>query len=346
MGKAKLGQRKKTLSYEEKQEKLERRYTEWTGNEVVLKYAWIEFKLEQATRRNSKYTMDFYDRFYKKLKAHYDTLTDGNGEQMPVEQMVSPEAQLLFTMSLGNVKDVTVNSYLRGYRAFGNFCEEKGYIKDFECPIKKVEPEIKQVYTEKELQALLKKPSLENFVEFRDYTIISVILATGARCQTILNLKINDVDFDTGYIHFNTTKTNKTIRLQLPEQTKLDLMMYIDRWRNFEDTKLDEYLFCSDSEDARQLSRRGLCKTISWYNKKRGVQKTSIHLLRHTFAKNWITSGGDIISLANVLTHSELDMVKRYSNLYSEDVGKKIMTHSIINTLPRESNKSMKAKKK
>ena len=74
--------------------------------------------------------------------------------------------------------------------------------------------------------------------------------------------------------------------------------------------------------------------------------ESSLHLLRHTFAKNWITSGGDIISLAKVLTHSELDMVKRYSNLYGEDVKEEIEQHSTLSQIRQTSGKTLKSTSK
>ena len=38
-------------------------------------------------------------------------------------------------------------------------------------------------------------------------------------------------------------------------------------------------------------------KQIALYNQTHGMQKTSCHLFRHTFAKNWITSSGGLLQL-------------------------------------------------
>ena len=59
----------------------------------------------------------------------------------------------------------------------------------------------------------------------------------------------------------------------------------------------------------------------------------------------WITSGGDIITLAKVLTHSELEMVQRYSNLYGGDVKREIEQHSAISQMKQKGGKALKNQK-
>lgn len=56
------------------------------------------------------------------------------------------------------------------------------------------------------------------------------------------------------------------------------------------------------------------------YNIARNVSKTSLHLFRHTFAKNYILAGGGLVQLQMILGHSTLDMTRRYINLYGSDV--------------------------
>lgn len=351
MAKQKLSSKKKVLTTEEKRQRLEKQYTEWNGTEYTVRHAWLRFLVIQQNRGNSKATLNYYKRFYVKLQNYLNSITpDGvNGDEIPVDWLTHPLSQTTFTASLGDVNQQTINSYLRAYRAFGNFCEEEGLIEGFKCPVKEIEPAAKQVYTDKELKRLLKKPDINHFEEYRNFIIISLILSTGARSNTILNIRIKDVDLEEGYITFNTTKSNKIARLGLERKIRRDLAEYITRWRSYRVLEYGEaeaipdtdYLFCNTFGE--QLSRGGLTKAIANYNKRRDVGKTSIHLLRHTFAKNWITSGGDIISLAKVLTHSELEMVKRYSNLYGEDVKEEIEHHSILSQLKQASGKTLKS---
>ena len=338
--------KKNNVSLETKRQRLKLNMEEWKHPEWDTQYCFSGFMVSQYERGNSKATLDFYRRFYKKYTAYIMDCLNTTPKELPIEHLTSGVAQSAFIHYLEtlNINQQTINSYLRGFRAFGNFCEEEGYIDGFKCPIKEVEPPIKEVYSDEELQRLLKKPDISDFVEFRSYCIISLILNTAARSNTILNIKICDLELEEGYINFNTTKAHKIVRLGLERKTKRDLEEWVNYWRIGKGASQSDYLFCN--EYGEQLSRSALAKSIAKYNNSRGVEKTSIHLFRHTYAKKWITSGGDIISLARVLTHSELEMVKRYSNLYGSDVKKEIEEHSAISQLKVVNGKTLKNQKR
>ena len=313
-----------------------------------IDYCWGEFILDRELRGNSKASLDAYKRFYKKFCAMLGEIEEGkDARYLPVTVISDNAFRKVFIDSLKNKDGTPVglqtkNHYLRSYRAFGNFCEEEGYIPaGFKCPIKEVEPPPKDVYTNDEIKKLLKEPDLEQHTAYRNYAIITLILTTGARANTIRNIRISDFNPDTGYISFNTTKTNKPTQIGLDPKCVYVLKRYIKRWRSYDFTTPSDYLFVN--QDLEQISRGGLAKSIAEYNKDRGVNKTSLHLLRHTFAKNWITSGGDIITLAKVLTHSELEMVKRYANLYAADVKAEIQQHSTISQLKPKPKKRIKS---
>ncbi len=332
---------KNNLTPAQKYERLDRQYSDFLGSTISVHYAWLGFIVEQKTKGNSPATIDFYTRFYKKLEKFLEEIGSPANE-CQVEFIENDVCRIGFIASLGEVNQQTINSYLRGFRAFGKWCEEQGYIKYFRCPIKEVEPPAKQVYTDKELQKLLVKPDTRCYPEYRNWVIINLLLATGARENTIINIKIGDVDLEEGYIIFNTTKAHKVVRLGLERKMIAILTEFIGKWRTGGDLTEEDYLFANEYDE--QLTRGGLYHAIRHYNLRRGVQKTSIHLFRHCFAKNWITSGGDIITLAKILTHSDLDMVKRYSNLYAYDVKAAMEEHSTLSKLRTKSGETLTTK--
>ena len=52
----------------------------------------------------------------------------------------------------------------------------------------------------------------------------------------------------------------------------------------------------------------------------RGVERTSIHAFRHTFARKYLVDcGGDAFMLQKLLGHSTLAMTKHYCAIYDTD---------------------------
>lgn len=54
-------------------------------------------------------------------------------------------------------------------------------------------------------------------------------------------------------------------------------------------------IFCNNYGE--KGDKRTYQQQVQNYNVKRKVNKTSCHLFRHTFAKQWILAGGDIFRL-------------------------------------------------
>ena len=312
-------------------------------SKVSVEYVYQLFMLRQKERGNSKATITFYENFFKKYFAFLETF---EGKETSIQILMLDGMRSVFEITLGNVNEQTINSYLRGYRAFGNFAEEEGFITGFHCPIKEKELPAKDCYTKKEQDKLTVKPDIRDMIEFRNYTIVCLLLATGIRASNILNMRIKDVNLEEGYIHLPRTKTGVVTTLPLERKAKLALQEYISYWRNVNegDTEPEDYLFCNCYGEP--LTRGGLSCAIASYNRSRGVEKTSIHLFRHTFAKDWITGGGDIISLSAMLTHKELDMVKHYANLYPVDLKDKVEQFSSSAQLRQRSGKTLTTQKR
>ena len=74
------------------------------------------------------------------------------------------------------------------------------------------------------------------------------------------------------------------------------------------------------SEYGVQLTVSALGNAVWAYNHKRVVEKTSVHLFRHTYAKLYIQAGGDPFRLQKLLGHSDLSMTRRYIALYADDL--------------------------
>lgn len=74
------------------------------------------------------------------------------------------------------------------------------------------------------------------------------------------------------------------------------------------------------SNDGRPLTNNSIKLMFARLAKRSGVQRLHAHLYRHTFATMFLTNGGDIFTLQQILGHSTLEMVRHYVNLASNQV--------------------------
>ena len=262
-------------------------------------------RLRNLSPRTQEYYRENLSYIRRVLKLEYvDELTKDR-----VDDLVDHE------MNKGN-KVVAINSRIRGLRVFIHFCAEREYLDDFKYPLMKVDQEQKEPYTEAELKKLLKRPRSDLWSEWRCWAVINTLLATGIRANTLVNMKVSDVDFKQNIIFLQKLKNRKQQTLPLPTALKGVLQAYLKLWKWTDDS----YLFPTCHYGF--LNVPSLQGAIRRYNLSRGVSKTSLHLFRHTFAKNYILAGGGMVQLQSILGHSTLDMTRKDVNLYGNDIVK------------------------
>ena len=212
------------------------------------------------------------------------------------------------------VNDISINTRLRGIRTILYYAMEKGYLQPFKIKLVKAVKKIKPVYTEDELGKLLEKPDIKktNFKEFRTWAVINHVLATGNRLETISTLAIGDIDFENHKIALLHTKNKIQYFIPLSHDLAQVLLEYLA----YRKGNKEDILFCDSY--GMPLRKRKIQEDIQEYNLARGVETTSIHAFRHTFAKLWIQNGGDIFQLQEILGHSSLEMVKEYLRMFGD----------------------------
>ena len=233
---------------------------------------------------------------------------------------ITPELidSYIFFMKSKGSEVTTINSNLRAIRAVLNFLMEKGELEHFPINLLKTEKKIKETYTEAELKLLLKKPNLSkvSFNEYKIWVLENYLLGSGNRISTALELKIKDIDFQSGVITLRRTKNRKQQIIPLSNTLSVILEEYLKIRKGTE----DNYVFCNSY--GGQANTRTIQQMVADYNIKRGVTKTSCHLFRHTFAKMYILNGGDAFRLQRLLGHSDITITKEYVNMFSDDLSK------------------------
>lgn len=209
--------------------------------------------------------------------------------------------------------DVTVASYCRSVRTFIYWMQSNDYVECFQVKIPKYQQKVKKCYTDNELTILLKKPLFDSPVEYRTWTLINLVCATGLRIRSVLNLHIRDIVVEESLLYVDVTKNHKGQILYLNENILDILIQYINV---FELSEAD-YLFFNMHNKKIQIHRKTAQENLAAFNRKHGVDKTSVHLMRHTFAKNFYAHTHDIHTLSQLLGHSSISVTE----IYLRDLG-------------------------
>lgn len=217
--------------------------------------------------------------------------------------------------------DVSINSYLRDLITILHYLMLNEYLTPFKMQSIKVDKAPVETYTDQELKSLLKKPNIKqcSFSEYQAWVITCLLFSTGIRQHSLMELKVCDIDFDNNYLNIRVTKTRKPLLVPL-NQSVINILSEFLRYRHHHNK--DDWLFCNVY--GQKLLKSTCYNMLYRYNKQRGIETTGLHRYRHTFAKQWIINGGNVVTLSRLLGHSSLDITQNYISLLVSDLSKQV----------------------
>ena len=231
-----------------------------------------------------------------------------------------------------DLNEVSMGTYARDLKTLMRFFMKCKYLPFFEISLPKADKAPIKTYTDEELRKLLKKPDVRKciFSTYRSWVIVNFLLSTGIRQNSLVNIKIRDVDFDNSVVYVNTTKNRKPLIIPLNE----DIIKILKEYLQYRGGGIDDWLFCSVY--GKQLTRSSNYHALWDYCHERGLEQTGVHRFRHTFAKKWATMGGSVVVLQKILGHSSLAITEGYLNLLTSDLKKEMDEVNIIRSLKQE----------
>ncbi len=141
----------------------------------------------------------------------------------------------------------------------------------------------------------------------RDGLIIRMMYATGLRISELVNLKISDILFDSGFIRIKG-KGNKERFIPIDEKSLEGIKEYVKiRGYNYKG-----YLFLSNRK--KPFTRQGMWKVIKKKFRKLGLD-IKPHMLRHMFATHMIENGANIRAVQEMLGHESVVTTQIYTEI-------------------------------
>ncbi|MDQ0189248.1 tyrosine-type recombinase/integrase [Alicyclobacillus cycloheptanicus] len=176
-------------------------------------------------------------------------------------------------------------------------------------------------FTDEQVEALLAQPDRRTYAGFRDYVAMELLLQSGMRLGELISLEVSDIDFGTRLITLKGAKNkNRKVRVIpiAPEMMRLLIELINENKTYFPDATR---VFLTNY--GGPLSNFSVKNHIKQYGQRAGIAnqvRCSPHTFRHTFAKNFLMAGADIIALQRILGHSSMEMVRKYVQHRPEDL--------------------------
>ena len=174
------------------------------------------------------------------------------------------------------------------------------------------------ILTQKEIDLLLSQPDKTEPKGMRDRAMLELLYATGLKVSELIDLNIDDVNFQISFI--NVGSGSKERYIPLYKLALKSLSNYVTNGRKMLISSPDEkalFVNCS----GERMTRQGVWKILKHYADMAGI-KTDItpHTIRHSFAAHLLQNGADIHDIQEILGHSDIASTQRYAQFLKEKV--------------------------
>lgn len=267
-----------------------------------------------------------YEYFLKWLREHYEVeyvheLTP-NHFRDHINYMRYDGHKFITGEQRVGLSDTTVNIRLRTLKAIFNHLAREELIEV--NPIANVkllrqDVDLTNCFTDEEVKAILEQPDRRDFVGFRDYVGIVLMLDSGLRIAEMLSLRVGDIDFQTRFITVSgeRSKNRKPRLVPISAHTaKLLLQLISENREHFTTDRL--FLSCY----GEPLTANHFNKRLKYYGKKAGIsaKKMTAHVYRHTWAKNMVLNGADPFTIQKMGGWADIRTMRRYVQMNTEDI--------------------------
>jgi site-specific recombinase XerD len=178
----------------------------------------------------------------------------------------------------------------------------------------KADAKKKEYLTQLEIDDL--KDSAKKHKNIRDIALLEFLLSTGVRVGELVNLNIEDIDFDNSEVNIYAEKTREYRTGYLTARARKALKAYLGSR-----TDDNAALFVTTRKTNQRLQKGGVETILKNIAKEAGITKhCTVHLFRKTFATVLFANSCDITTIAKLLGHKSTETTsKHYLTIDKED---------------------------
>lgn len=210
----------------------------------------------------------------------------------------------------------SVNRHIVSIRNYFKFLLRNGYINENPCDDivgLKMPKTVPHVLSEEDIDKLL-DIEVVDAKSSRNKAMLELMYSCGLRVSELLNLKLNDIDFNMNIVKC-FGKGSKERIVPLSDMATHYLKEYIDLYRiTLLKNNRSDILFLNIRGSS--LSRQGFFKILKELAREKGINKDlSPHTIRHSFATHLINHGADLRSVQTMLGHENIKTTQIYTHI-------------------------------
>lgn len=215
----------------------------------------------------------------------------------------------------GGLSEATVSGHITALHSFWSWSAREYGLK---TPMSNIKRPRRRNPTPKAISAgdycaLFNATAGEGESGSRDRALLAFLADTGCRLGGLLSLTWENVDLPKGRAVV-IEKGGKSRSIVFTGYTA----RLLQRWR---------HQFVSDSphvfisfETRQVLSESGVNQLLKRLKKRAGVKgRVNPHSFRHNFAREYLKNGGDVVTLARLLGHSDIHTTQAYYAVFTDD---------------------------
>ncbi len=202
-----------------------------------------------------------------------------------------------------NLANATINVAINAFKFYYSQILRRKFFVNKELFRTKKAQKLPTVLTKNEVRKVLSQ--IQN-VKYK--LMLGLMYSSGLRISEVVNMKIEDFDFENKLLRVQQGKGKKDRNTILSEKIVEVLHKYT------KNKNIGDYAF--ESQRGGKLTKRSVQKSFSDALKKSGIKKkASCHSLRHSFATHLLENGTDIRYIQELLGHKNLETTQIYTKV-------------------------------
>ena len=289
--------------------------------ETLIKRLWDNTETEIQTFDNMEYLNMFVAAktiegcSERTIEYYYSTICNMFKEiTVPIRQITTDDLREYLTnyQAKNACSKVTIDNIRRNLSSFFSWLEDEDHI--LKSPIRRIHrvrtgTRVKETLSDENIELLR-----DNCTHIRDLAIIDLLYSTGIRVGELVNLNIEDIDFEERECVVYG-KGNKERRVYFDAKSKIHLQEYI---KTREDKNPALFVTLDNPHDRLKIS--GVEIRLRKLGRRLNIDRVHPHKFRRSMATKAIDKGMPIEQVQRLLGHQQIDTTMHYAMVNQNNV--------------------------